>query len=322
MANRFPPLALAAVLALAGCGSNRQSTLSPHSKAAGEIATLWWVMLIGAWIVFGVVVMLLAVAFIRRRTQGSGDDRRARRLILIGGAVVPAVVLSALFALAIRTLPATSAPKGRAALTVLVVGHQWFWEVRYQGTDAVTANEIHIPARTPVRLEVRSADVIHSFWVPELNRKIDLIPGRTNAVLLRADRVGIYRGQCAEFCGLQHANMAFEVFADPPARFRAWLARQARPAVAGGEGQQVFLAFGCAACHTIRGTSADGDVGPDLTHIASRATLAAGTIPNNQGSLAAWIVDPQHIKPGNRMPALGIQGDQLQPLLAYLERLK
>ena len=328
MANRFPLLGFGAVLLLAGCGSNRQSTLSPHSKAAGEVATLWWVMLVGAWILFAVVVLLLGVAVLRRRTAGRPGDTRSKRLILLGGVVAPIVVLSALFGLAVRTLPATSAPKeGGAALTVLVIAHQWFWEVRYPGTDAVTANEIHVPARTPVRLEVRTDDVIHSFWVPELNRKIDTIPGRTNAILLRADRVGVYRGQCAEFCGLQHANMAFYVFADPPARFRAWLADQARPAHASPSAQtqaglRVFLDQGCAACHTIRGTPADGDVGPDLTHLASRTTLAALTIPNRPGYLAGWILDPQHVKPGNKMPALELNGTQLRSLLDYLTGLR
>jgi cytochrome c oxidase subunit 2 len=321
MANRFLPL-LGAVLFLTGCGSNGQSTLSPHSKAAGEIAMLWWVMFVGAWIVFGVVVMLLAIAVLRRRTAGRASDAGSKRLILLGGVVAPIVVLSALFGLAVRTLPATSAPKGHAVRTVLVIGHQWFWEVRYPGTAAVTANEIHIPARTPVRLEVRTADVIHSFWVPELNRKIDLIPGRTNSILLRADRPGRYRGQCAEFCGLQHANMAFEVVAEPAARFRRWLAAQARPAAPRGSGEQAFLGVGCAACHTIRGTPAEGDVGPDLTHVASRTTLAALTIPNNRASLAAWIADPQHVKPGNKMPRLDLGRPELQAVVAYLESLK
>jgi cytochrome c oxidase subunit 2 len=315
-------LPLALVLASAGCGSNRQSTLAPHSKASGEIATLWWSMMIGAWVVFGVVVMLLAVAFLRRRAGTARDDSRAKRLILIGGAVAPVVVLSVLFAFAIRTLPATSAPKGRAALTVEVIGHQWFWEIRYPGTPAVTANELHIPARTSVRLEVRTADVIHSFWVPELNRKIDMIPGRTNSILLRADRVGVYRGQCAEFCGLQHANMAFEVFADQPARFRAWLAHEARPAAVHRNGEAAFVGVGCGACHTIRGTPARGDVGPDLTHVASRTSLAALTIPNTRGDLAAWIADPQHVKPGNHMPNLDLKGAEVQAVVDYLEALK
>jgi cytochrome c oxidase subunit 2 len=311
------------VLLCAGCGSNRQSTLAPHSKPAGEIATLWWSMMIGAWVVFGVVVMLLAVAFLRRRAAPAPpEDARAKRLILVGGGLAPVVVLSVLFAFAVRTLPATSAPKGKEALTVEVIGHQWWWEIRYPGTAAVTANELHIPARTDVRLEVRTDDVIHSFWVPELNRKIDLIPGRTNSILLRADRVGTYRGQCAEFCGLQHANMAFFVFADPPARFRAWLARESRPAAVRGNGAAAFVGVGCGSCHAIRGTEARADVGPDLTHVASRTTLAAATIPNDRSHLAAWIADPQHVKPGNHMPNLDLEGPEVQALVDYLERLK
>jgi cytochrome c oxidase subunit 2 len=316
-------LLLSAPVLLAGCGSNGQSTLAPHSKASGEIATLWWSMFIGAWVVFGVVLMLLVVAFVRRRGEaGPRDDSRSKRLILIGGGAAPVVVLSLLFAFALRTMPATSAPKGTAALTVEVIGHQWWWEIRYPGTDAVTANELHIPARTDVRVEVRTADVIHSFWVPELNRKIDMIPGRTNSILLRADRVGVYRGQCAEFCGLQHANMAFFVYADPPARFRTWLAHESKPAAANGDGEAAFVGVGCGACHTIRGTSAKGDVGPDLTHVASRTSLAALTIPNRHGDLADWIADPQHIKPGNLMPDLGLERAEVQAVVDYLEGLK
>jgi cytochrome c oxidase subunit 2 len=286
-------------------------------------------MLVGATVVFAVVMVLVLVAVLRRhagRAPG-GSDRRAKALVLTGGLVAPVVVLSVLFAFTIRTLPATSAPKqGSTALTVDVIGHQWFWEVRYPGTAAVTANEIHIPARTRVRLEVQTADVIHSFWLPRLNRKIDLIPGRTNSIVLEADEPGVYRGQCAEFCGLQHANMAFFVYADPAPRFRAWLREQARPRRAptraqSRTGEQAFLSEACAGCHTIRGTQADGEAGPDLTHAGSRATLASGTIPNTRAALTDWITDPQHVKPGNRMPALGLPQSEIAALVAYLEGL-
>ena len=199
--------------------------------------------------------------------------------------------------------------------------------MRYDGSGVVTANEIHVPVKTRVAVIVTTADVIHSFWIPELNRKIDLLPGRTNRVLLEADHAGIYRGQCAEFCGLQHAHMTAIVYADPPAVFRAWLAnmqKPARPPSTGQarRGQAVFVAQPCSACHQIRGTDAHGDVGPDLTHLGTRSTLAAGTIPNNLGNLAAWIADPQHFKPGNKMPALELGSGQFQALLAYLESLK
>ncbi len=313
---------------LAGCGSN-QSALKPHSRASGQIDRLWWIMLAGSGVVVAIVIMLLVVAVARRHARrDDANDGRAKLLILAGGVVAPILVLSALFALAVRTLPATSAPAaGRTALTVEVVGRQWFWDVRYPGNDVLTANEIHIPAGETVRLVARTADVIHSFWVPELNRKIDMIPGRRNAIALRADRPGVYRGQCAEFCGLQHAHMALLVYADPPARFRAWLSVQGKKARAPAgpavrRGEQVFLDEGCSGCHAIRGTPADAHVGPDLTHLASRSTLAADTIPNTRGYLGGWILDPQHVKPGNRMPGFDLRGRELGYLLDYLQSLR
>jgi cytochrome c oxidase subunit 2 len=217
----------------------------------------------------------------------------------------------------------TQAPaKSATRLTIVVTGHQWWWEARYPGTSAVTANEIHIPVRTPVRVEVRTADVIHSFWVPRLNRTIDAMPGRRNAIELYADAVGRYRGQCDEFCGLQHAHMAFYVVADPPNVFRRWLASESKPAAASGPGRSVFMHASCANCHTIRGTQASGDVGPDLTHLQSRSTIGALTLPNTRADLSEWITDSQHEKPGNQMPDMRLQGTQLNALLDYLEALK
>jgi cytochrome c oxidase subunit II len=225
----------------------------------------------------------------------------------------------------IRTTQAPAASTTR--LTVLVTGHQWWWEIRYPGTRAVTANELHIPVRTPVRVEVRTADVIHSFWVPQLNRKIDTIPGQTNAIELDADAVGSYRGQCAEFCGVQHAHMGLVVVAEPAAQFRQWLAGQARPApppasAAARRGRKIFTSAGCQSCHTIRGTSASSDVGPDLTHLASRRTLGALAIPNTRDYLRSWIVDSQAVKPGNQMPNLDLTPDRLDDLTAYLSELR
>jgi cytochrome c oxidase subunit 2 len=198
--------------------------------------------------------------------------------------------------------------------------------VRYPGTTAVTANEIHIPARTPVRVDVRTADVIHSFWVPRLNRTIDAMPGKTNSIELYADAAGRYRGQCDEFCGLQHAHMAFYVFADPPGVFRRWLADQSQPASppppSAQAGERTFLDGACATCHTIRGTSAHGFVGPDLTHVASRTTIAALTLPNDTASLLDWIQTPQHVKPGNQMPNAALTSAQALGLVAYLQSLR
>jgi cytochrome c oxidase subunit 2 len=316
------PLA-ALVVVLAGCGDSGRSTLHPAGKPAREITQLWWVMLIGSAVVFAVVMTLLLLAFVRRKQddQGAGD-RRPIAIVIGGGLVAPIVVLSALFGWDTHTIAATSAPApGSTALSIQVIGHQWWWEVRYLGTNAVTANEIHIPARTRVEIVATTADVIHSFWVPELNRKIDMIPGRVNRLLLDADHPGVYSGECLEFCGLQHAHMSFRVYADPPAAFRRWLADQARPAAAAYA--TVFGAEGCADCHQIRGTPADGHVGPDLTHLASRDSLAGDTIRNDEAHLRAWISDPQHVKPGNRMPAVaGLTAADLDKLVSYLRSLE
>jgi cytochrome c oxidase subunit II len=319
-------------LALTGCGSE-QSALAPESGPAREISDLWWVMMSGGWIVFGGTLAFLVIGWARRGKTGwplLGDREEASVALVVGfGLVVPLVVLSVLFVFAnVHVLAATSAPKrGSTSLTVQVTGHQWFWEVRYPGTEAVTANELHIPARTRVLVEARTADVIHSFWVPRLNRKIDMVPGRTNRVLLYADRPGVYRGQCSEFCGLQHAHMAFLVRADPPDAFHRWLdtmAADRRPprTAAERQGEELFRSSACAGCHTIRGTDAAGDVGPDLTHVGSRTTLAGVAIPNEPASLAEWIRDPQHVKPGAKMPALGLTSQQVDALVAYLESLK
>jgi cytochrome c oxidase subunit 2 len=321
----------AATLVLAGCGRT-QNALAPKSHQARDIATLFWWMMGGAWIGLAVVVLLLVVAWRRRGGEGRGEEKAAERkgwFVVIGaGMVLPIVVIAALFVISdvflIRTTQAPAASATR--VTVQVTGHQWWWEIRYPGTRAVTANELHIPVRTPVRVEVRTADVIHSFWVPELNRKIDTIPGTTNAIELDADAVGSYRGQCAEFCGVQHAHMGLVVVAEPAAQFRQWLAGQARPAAppataAARRGQELFTSAGCQSCHAIRGTAASGDVGPDLTHLASRKTLGALAIPNTREYLRSWIVGSQQVKPGNQMPDLDLAPDRLDDLTAYLEGL-
>jgi cytochrome c oxidase subunit 2 len=212
-------------------------------------------------------------------------------------------------------------------MTIEAIGHQWYWEFRYPGTQAVTADEMHIPVGTRINLVATTADVIHSFWVPELNRKIDTIPGQRNRILLYANRPGIYRGQCAEYCGLQHAHMSMLVFAQPKAQFRAWLRRQSAPAAnpktaLERRGRSVFLNGACSSCHAIRGTSAAGYVGPDLTHLASRTTLAGVTIPDTRAYLSRWVPDSQHFKPGNQMPDLRLTDTQLTALVAYLESLR
>ncbi len=331
MKTRGAVLAVAGTSLLAGCG--KQSTLAPRSSSSHDIAVLWWWMLGVASVIFLGAVAMLLIGWLRRDRPGLpfiGERERINTALVVAfGIAIPVTILVALFAVAnLWLLPRTAAPtRGSTAMTIRVIGHQWFWEVRYPGTRAVTANEIHIPARTRVQVVATTADVIHSFWVPQLNRKIDMIPGQDNRVLLDADEPGVYRGQCAEFCGLQHAHMAMKVFAQPPQRFRDWLARTAKGAVAPASsgqrrGERLFMANACASCHTIRGTPAQGDVGPDLTHVGSRTTLAAATIPNNARAMKRWISDPQHIKPGNKMPALDLSNSGFRAIRAYLEHLR
>jgi cytochrome c oxidase subunit 2 len=319
-------VACTALACLSGCGDNGQSTLDPNSRPAHDITNLWWGTLVAAAIVFAGTLALILIARVRRDREDfpliGNDEKRLNSLVVAFGIVIPVLALSALFYVAdIGVLDATDAPaKGETKMTVQVIGRQWWWEVRYPG-GAVTANEIHIPARTPVNVVVSSPDVIHSFWVPELNKKVDAIPGHPNSLYLYADRPGAYRGQCAEFCGLQHAKMAMAVYADPPARFRSWLASEAKP-VANRSGLDVFMRNQCGSCHTLRGTQAHGAIGPDLTHLMSRKTLGALTIPNKPGYLGAWVRNPQHFKPGNRMPGLRFKQQDFNQLITFLRSLK
>jgi cytochrome c oxidase subunit II len=334
LTRRAPVLCVCLVggAALAGCGG-QQSALDPQSHAASDISTLFWWMTGVAAFGLALITGLLVLAYIRRHRRGIGSDtqgekpgeRLAWRVVVGGGIVMPIVLLAALFVIAdIFVIQTTQSPAASdTRLTVDVIGHQWWWEVRYPGTTAVTANEIHIPARTPVLVRVSTTDVIHSFWVPQLNRKIDTIPGQDNAVELYANRAGTFRGACAEYCGLQHANMALLVVAQPPDAFRRWLAAEAAPAASTtARGASLFAADGCASCHAIRGTEASGYVGPDLTHLASRATIAALTLVNTASNLRSWIANPQHAKPGNRMPGLDLPAADVDALAAYLEGLR
>lgn len=323
------------MLALAGCGGS-QDALDPHSHAATDIANLFWVMVAVSFGGLALITGLLVFAWVRRGRRGFGDpddphpgERRSWFVVVGMGVVFPLMVVAALFIVGNGAIMnVTQAPAASSTdMTVDAVGHQWYWEFRYPGTKAVTADELHIPVGTRVNLVATTADVIHSFWVPELNRKIDTIPGQQNRILLYSNKVGVFRGQCAEYCGLQHAHMGMLVFVQPKAQFRAWLRRQAAPAAAPQtsperRGEQAFLSGPCASCHAIRGTPARGFVGPDLTHLASRTTLAGVTIPNTRGYLVRWIVDSQHFKPGNQMPDFHLAGSRLGALLAYLESLK
>jgi cytochrome c oxidase subunit 2 len=315
-------------LALAACSGPSPSALDPKGPGAARVAGLWWLLFWISAAVFTLVTLLVVVALTRRRgsrevlVRGGGGER----LVVAGGVVLPLVVLSAVYVVGLRDLRALGVP-ARTALTVAVTGHDWWWEVRYPGQGIVTANEVHVPVGRPVRVVLTSQDVIHSFWVPQLTVKTDLIPGQTNTTWIQASTPGAYRGQCAEYCGLQHARMAVLVIADPPGEFDRWLARERAPAAAPADplavqGQRTFERVSCAACHTIRGTSAGGTLGPDLTHLAARRTIGAGTLANTPQLLGEWISDAQQAKPGNRMPAQPLTPEELRALLAYLERLE
>jgi cytochrome c oxidase subunit 2 len=324
-------IAAAAVFVL----QQSHSALNPAGSEARLIDRLWDAMFLTASVVFVLVVLaLLWAAFRQRRTDDAPlSPERERPLKTVVG-LATGVTIVVLFGFLIYDVAVgreiTSNP-GPHALQIRVTGHQWWWEVQYRDSIAndwaTTANEIHVPTGRPVALELRSTDVIHSFWPPNLSPKRDLIPGNVNSLSFRAESSGVYRGQCAEYCGLQHAKMAFLVIAEPPDSFAQWLARQRDTAMTPTDqltrrGQEVFLGSTCAMCHAISGTPAGSRVGPDLTHLASRKTIAAGTLPNTRGNLAGWIVNPQSIKPGTRMPANQLEPADLQALLAYLETLK
>jgi cytochrome c oxidase subunit 2 len=257
--------------------------------------------------------------------------REATLLIIGGGAVLPTLALGALLATGLSTLPDLLAPAPPASLRIAVSGEQWWWRVRYLaagGTAIELANEIHLPVGEPVQFELESPDVIHSFWVPALGGKMDMIPGRRTRLTLHPTRTGRFRGVCAEYCGTSHAVMGFTVVVEEKHDFARWLARQAaaaRPPAdpVAARGQWLFLADGCGACHAVRGTPASGVVGPDLTHVGSRETLAAGLLPNERAQFVRWLGGSEGLKPGVHMPAFGMMDPRdLEALAAYLDGLE
>jgi cytochrome c oxidase subunit 2 len=320
----------------------QQSALEPGGVQASHILDLWHVTLAVCVIVFGLVLAGLIVAILRapRADRGAAPDlssltrpETGPRRAVVWATVVSGVVLSGLVLADVFTERALSRLPLAGAVRIEMIGHQWWWEIRYQEDGGkpgfVTANELHVPVGRPVILSLKSADVIHTFWVPGLHGKKDMIPGRGATIEFRADRAGEYRGQCAEFCGAAHALMAFSVVAEPPPQYQAWAAAQRQPAftpadpdVLVKQGKEVMFSKACAQCHTIRGTAANGALGPDLTHFAGRTTLAAGTAPNNPDLLRRWLADPNALKPGTTMPALPLTAADLQALTAYLETHK
>lgn len=301
--------------------------LQAAGAAAGAIETVAWVLIVGGAVIFAGVMVLLARSLRRRR-----GGVNARLWIVGGGLLFPGVVLAALYAWTFSMTPAWKPMPPPGALVVSVTGFMWWWDVRYRdpatGAEVRTANEIRIPVGRPVFIALDSADVIHSFWVPQLAGKIDMLPGRIQHLLLSADRPGTYRGQCAEYCGEQHARMALHVVALAPQEFDAWLAAQAKPAAAPATARQeagraAFLANRCDACHAVRGAGAGGRLGPDLTHVGSRLYLAAGTLPNTQQARLHWLAHVQAIKSGARMPSYErLQGEQLESIADWLGALK
>ena len=336
-------LLLGAVVVLSGCGGSQQSMLNAAGTQSSHIAGLWWFFLWLLGAIFAIVIGVLLTTLLRRHRgleqepvdtrhgAHANTERELTRTVTIA-TVVSVIILLGLIVLSISTGKALAKfDHAKNGLVIEVTGNQWWWSVRYLNDRAhrivITANEIHIPTGRPVMMRLTSNDVIHSFWVPALHGKRDLIPSRVNTEWLEADRPGRYRGQCAEFCGIQHAHMALWVVAEPPDQFEAWMRRQLQPGIAPTDavrqhGQQVFLDNACVFCHAIAGTSAAGQVGPDLTHFGSRFTLAAGTLPNTKGNLGGWISDPQNIKPGNHMATVPLNPEDVEPLLDYLESLK
>jgi cytochrome c oxidase subunit II len=326
----LPPLAALASLGLAGCSfDGPMTTVSRRSDYARAILHVYsiitWASAVIALVVF-VALGYILWRFRRRTTTGLPPQTRGHTLLEISWTIAPALVLLVIAIPTIQVIFRTQAvSKPADALEIVVRGYQWWWEYRYPALGIVTANELHIPAGRPVVFMLEGPDVIHSFWVPQLGGKRDVVPGRVNRIVLTADVPGQFWGQCAEFCGPSHANMGMRVWVQAPAEFEAWVSAQRAPAVeptgAAAEGKAIFTRSACVGCHTIRGIST-GVLGPDLTHFGSRTTVAAGMWPNTLDNVAAWVKDPIALKPGVKMPALGLSDEQARAVAAYLTELK
>ncbi|MFC6488999.1 cytochrome c oxidase subunit II [Nitratireductor sp. GCM10026969] len=323
-------LAPAALFLFAGC-TGPQSALQPSGAAAREVAYLWWAMFWAGTAIFVLVLALLLYPVFRQRA------RRWRipplQMIVAGGIALPVVALSILLVFGLRAGSGVSADLPEDAISIRVTAHQWWWDIEYvdrrdQSRNFTTANELYLPVGQPVELLLTSSDVIHSLWLPRIAGKIDLIPTHTNRLVVEAEETGVFRGQCAEFCGLSHAQMAFYAVAVPQEEFEAWVERQRAPAAppstaAIRAGKEAFDASGCVVCHTVRGGGAWGVEGPDLTHLGSRLTIAAGTFDNTRENIAAWIARNEQMKPGNKMPEFPhLDRETRLSIAAYLESLQ
>jgi cytochrome c oxidase subunit II len=315
-------------LSLIGC-TGIQSSLDPAGREAEKLAAIFWWMTGGAIVVW---IAVIALALWAARTKPEAYSiRRTRLLIIGGGAVVPTIVLAVLLILGLKPIPELLAPAPEGSLKIHVTGEQWWWRVRYEmpnGQEVVLANEIRLPVGEPVQFQLDSPDVIHSFWIPSLAGKVDMIPGRTTRLKMMPTRTGVFRGACAEYCGASHALMAFSVVVTEPEEFRSWLERQASSAVTplnplAIRGSELFLANGCSACHSVQGTPADGVVGPDLTHVGSRLTIGAATLPTEPAAFHRWIAHTHQVKPDVLMPSFHmLPEEELQALTAYLRALE
>ncbi|HEY9214683.1 MAG TPA: cytochrome c oxidase subunit II [Ancylobacter sp.] len=306
---------------LLGACSGSQSALDPAGREASEVALLFWVMLVGAAIIW--LVVIGAAVFGGKWQKQPLSERAGLRIVLYGGAVIPTIVLAALLAFGLRLMPMLRASEPE--LRIAVSGEQYWWRVTYRapdGSKVENANELRLPAGRAAEIVLDSVDIIHSFWIPALAGKMDIIPGRTNRLVLHPERTGTYRGVCAEFCGRSHAFMAFPVVVMEPAAFEAWLAREAAPALSKAD-NGAFLANGCGGCHTVRGTQATGSIGPDLTHFADRQSIGAGILPNTPDNRRRFVAETETLKPGVRMPSFGaLPPAELDAIAAYLGSLE
>lgn len=318
---------LVAVAAAMLTGCSLEGAMAPRGLGADVQNGLWWYMF---WLGGGIFVGWLAlfgygmVRTPRADATAEHEARVHRRFIVGGGVLLPAIALGSLFVYDLVSLNAL--PSGDDVV-IDATGYQFWWEFAYDEPGFTTANEMYIPTGTDVHVRLHTDDVIHSFWVPQLSGKRDMIPGRVNELTLHAREPGRYLGECTEFCGIQHANMRFAVVAVTPDEYQAWLARMAEPAaqpdtVAEQAGYDTFMTSSCASCHAIRGTPADGELGPPLTHFASRERLGAGVAPNDRGHLGGWVVNSQTLKPGNPMPPVEVDASELSDLLTYLQSLE
>jgi cytochrome c oxidase subunit II len=326
-------LVLSAVI-FGGCDSKTPNILDPAGPVAKTQSDLFWIILSIATVIFVIVTGVLVYSIIRFRDRPGAPEPRqtsGNTKLEIAWTIAPSLVLFLVLIFTISYMYKLAQPAAASSSVVHVeaIGHQWWWEFHY--TDAspvvVTGDELHVPVGTIVHVDLSSDNVIHSFWIPQLSGKTDVIPGHSNFLWFQADKVGQYRGECAEYCGVQHANMDFVVVADPPNQFQAWLTAQQASALAPvtaaqKAGQQNFLHLGCVACHTIAGLPANGKIGPNLTHFGGRLLIAGGVLSNTNQNLTTWLNDPQAVKPGNDMVIPHLSQQQVSDLVAYLESLK